>query len=131
MDLLDVIDLGPAPGVEGTCHLCRDRPFRMRCRACGKGTCAADLWTMFALCRACVPEDQMSRWHLRGVVDGENWLAGPSGADEAIAAGAPSGDPAERVGARPATGHGAPGGPTGDRLLSSARAATPSAGRPT
>ena len=79
IDLLDdgLVDLGtPAPLPPGICHVCRIRPGRLACRSCGRTTCADDLWTMFALCRSCVPEDQMQRWHVRGEVDEANWLAG-------------------------------------------------------
>jgi hypothetical protein len=79
IDLLQdgLLDLAGPPTVpEGTCHVCRSRPGRLACRACDRATCADDLWTMFALCRSCVPDDQMQRWHVRGEIDPENWLAG-------------------------------------------------------
>ena len=114
MSALDLLDDGLllADGAdavpEGKCHACGARAGRVPCRACGKATCASDLWTMFALCRLCVPEERMARWHLRGEVDAENWLtAGPAKAPaEGATAAAAQQDPdgAQPAAERPAGG---------------------------
>lgn len=81
-DLLDdagLLDVGPAPPPAeplspGVCPLCRARPARQPCRACGQAVCADDLWVMLGLCRSCASDRDVARWHGRGRVDGRNWL---------------------------------------------------------
>jgi hypothetical protein len=82
MDLLDdpaLLALGGqavagAPGSAPPCHVCLVRPGRSQCRACGKRSCAADTWVMFSLCKACVGEKDLERWHRAPQPAGKNWL---------------------------------------------------------
>lgn len=44
-----------APAVAGgLCAVCNARPTRALCRACGRGACAGDLWSMLGVCKSCV-----------------------------------------------------------------------------
>lgn len=65
------LDPGPAPG---TCALCQQRPAKDACTSCGRPACAADLWVMLRLCRACASDADVARGQRGARPEGSNWL---------------------------------------------------------
>ena len=66
-----------APGRTGApslCALCGTRPSRGDCALCGRAACAADLWVMLRLCRACADDDAVARGQRGARPEASNWL---------------------------------------------------------
>lgn len=70
------------------CALCGTRRARDRCTMCGRPACAADLWVMLRLCRACADERAVERGQRGSRPEAANWLTGP-GAGAGGAGGRP------------------------------------------
>ena len=64
----------PEPAAEGVCAICRTRRAKDKCTLCGKPTCAADLWIMLRLCRACADERAVERGQRGAKPEAGNWL---------------------------------------------------------
>ena len=75
---------GPAPAAlhtdpttaSGLCGVCGSRAARDRCTSCGRPACAADLWIMLRLCRACASDGDVARGQRGARPEGRNWLEG-------------------------------------------------------
>lgn len=67
---------GAASGVSA-CAICGTRKARGTCTMCGRPACAADLWVMLRLCRACADERAVERGQRGARPEASNWLEGP------------------------------------------------------
>ena len=65
---------GPVSGPTSTCALCGTRAAKGTCTSCGRPACAADLWVMLRLCRACASDADVARGQRGARPEGTNWL---------------------------------------------------------
>ncbi len=60
----------------GLCAVCGTRPAKDKCTSCGRPACAADLWIMLRLCRACASDGDVERGQRGAKPEAGNWLEG-------------------------------------------------------
>lgn len=60
----------------GPCAVCKARPAKDQCTNCGQAVCAADLWVMLRLCRACADDGDVARGQRGARPEAKNWLEG-------------------------------------------------------